>query len=172
MKFLFLLLLLSTEAYANALPTDRPFIPPVGATDLCNKYAWACATHEGRSATLNEVKKVNREVNRARPITDAMQYGVDEYWSTLSKRGGDCEDYVLTKKQKLVMLGIDPTTLLIATVLDKNKEVHAVLVWRTNKGDFVLDNLTNRVLPWKNTGYVFISMQDPERPDQWALLLN
>lgn len=172
MKFLFLLLLLSTEAYANALPTDRPFIPPAGAAGLCDKYTWACATHEGRSATLDEVKKVNREVNRARPITDALQHGVDEYWSTLSKKGGDCEDYALTKKQKLVMLGVDPKTLLMATVLDKNKQVHAVLVWRTANGDFVLDNLTNQVLLWNNTGYTFISIQNPNRPEQWARLIE
>jgi predicted transglutaminase-like cysteine proteinase len=56
--------------------------------------------------------------------------------------------------------------LLIAAVLDKKDKVHAVLVLRTEMGDYVLDNLTSRVLPWNTTGYAFLRMQDPNQPSR------
>ena len=35
-------------------------------------------------------------------------------------------------------------------------------------GDYVLDNLTSRVLPWNKTGYAFLRMQDPRQPARWV----
>lgn len=173
MKFLLPFIFLANAAYAESqIPTRGPAEEPTGAVDLCIRYDWACATHAGRDATLEEVEQVNRQVNRAQEITDIDQYGLYDNWSVLSKKGGDCEDYALTKKHRLVMLGVDPKTLLLTVVLDKENQVHAVLLWRTRHGDFILDNLTDRIIPWNETGYYFIRMQDPSQYNKWLAILK
>lgn len=42
-----------------------------------------------------------------------------------------------------------------------------MLVLRTEEGDFVLDNLNNRVKGWQETGYSFLRMQNPDAPHRW-----
>ena len=73
----------------------------------------------------------------------------------------------MQKKFELVQNGVDPTKLLIATVLDTNRNGHAVLVYRSSEGDLVLDNVTNRIKTWKETRYLFL-IQDPIHPDRWV----
>ena len=46
-----------------------------------------------------------------------------------------------------------------------------MLVVRTDTGDFVLDNLTDRVLDWRKTGYTFLRMQNPQAPNRWSAVL-
>ncbi len=36
---------------------------------------------------------------------------------------------------------------------------HAVLIVRTDRGDLILDNKSDIVLPWKQTGYIFIKRE-------------
>jgi predicted transglutaminase-like cysteine proteinase len=33
---------------------------------------------------------------------------------------------------------------------------------RTNRGDFILDNKTNAVLPWHETGYVYVKRESQD----------
>ncbi|MCK0143744.1 transglutaminase-like cysteine peptidase [Aliiroseovarius sp. F20344] len=145
---------------------------PPGAKQLCSTYRWACA--RGSSASLvsqgqmQVVRAVNTAVNRStRSIEDRQQYGEAERWAMPTRRGGDCEDYALAKKRALIGKGIDPQRLLIATVLDRSRRPHAVLVVRTDQGDLVLDNVTNSIRSWRETRYVFLRMQDPRSPSRW-----
>ena len=148
-------------AAATAL---RPHLTPVkevGAPDgfsgVCARYAWACAQSGGENLSSADLlalaEKINLAVNRS------------------TARGGDCEDFALAKKQALIARGIAPQRLLIATVLDRKSNPHAVLVVRTDTGDFVLDNLTDRVLDWRKTGYTFLRMQNPQAPNRWSAVL-
>lgn len=146
---------------------------PPGAKQLCATYRWACA--RGTSASLvsqgqmQVVRAVNTAVNRStRAIEDRQQYGEAERWAMPTRRGGDCEDYALAKKRALISKGIDPQRLLIATVLDRSRRPHAVLVVRTDQGDLVLDNVTNSIRSWRETRYVFLRMQDPRSPSRWV----
>jgi len=52
-------------------------------------------------------------------------------------------------------------------VKDHEGEGHAILTIKTNQGEFVLDNLDDRVLPWADTGYRFIKRQSQEDPNLW-----
>lgn len=147
--------------------------PPAGAQTLCKAYSWACAVSPSdravTSSQMQLVQSVNLQVNRStRPIEDRRQYGEDERWAVPTSRGGDCEDYALAKKRELIRRGIAPQRLLIATVLDRKRNPHAVLVFRSDEGDLVLDNLTNRIRTWRETRYIFLRMQDPERPARWV----
>ena len=58
---------------------------------------------------------------------------------------GDCEDYVLEKRRELMHKGLSASDLLITVVRKPDGEGHAMLTVRTDKGDFVLDNLTDAV---------------------------
>lgn len=146
---------------------------PNGAQKICQTYAWACAKWGTgsleSSAEMALVHDVNRRVNATTPaLSDEKQYRRSEFWSLPTSAGGDCEDFALLKKRELVRMGVDPRRLLLATVLDRRRVPHAVLVYRSDKGDLLLDNLTNKVLGWRKSGYVFLRMQNPDRPDQWV----
>lgn len=148
-------------------------VAPPGAQRLCSTYSWACARGtSGGTVTQGQmqvVRAVNSQINRStRAIEDSQQYGEAERWAIPTSRGGDCEDYALAKKRALISKGIDPQRLLIATVLDRNRRPHAVLVVRTENGDMVLDNVTNSIRSWQDTRYVFLRMQDPSRPSRWV----
>ncbi len=148
---------------------------PSGAASLCQRYNWACSGSGQAtvpSAMLAHAKRVNAAVNsRTRELSDRRQYGVEEHWALPTRRGGDCEDFVLEKKRRLIAAGLSPRSLLIATVLDRKRNSHAVLVLRTDQGDYVLDNLRSGVIDWRRTGYSFLKMQNSERPDRWDAVL-
>ena len=46
--------------------------------------------------------------------------------------------------------------------IDELGEGHAVLLLRTNQGDYVLDNKTSSVLPWERTGYVYVKRESQQ----------
>ena len=85
--------------------------------------------------------------------------------------GSQHEDYALYKKYELTRAGFPAEQLLIATLLDLNRASHAVLVVRTGANDLVLDNLTNKIVPWHKTGYTFLRMQDPRKPKRWVSVM-
>lgn len=155
------------------LPVEGASAAPAGAAAMCQTYDWACAGATNAAPVGADVLKLASAINRAantkiRPVSDMDQYSTAERWALPTKRGGDCEDYALFKKMKLVEAGVSPDRLLVAAVLDRNRNIHAVLVLRTDMGDFILDNLTNRVLPWNKTGYAYLRMQDPRQPSRWV----
>lgn len=163
---------------SGAAAADGAFVPvgeviegPHGARTLCRTHDWACRRG---GAPLTEVqiamaREVSLAVNRTVPqITDQEQYGRIEVWALPTARGGDCEDVVLLKKRALVARGLPADRLLIASVLDRQWNAHAILVLRTARGDLVLDSLTDRILGWRETGYLFVTMQHPDDPRRWA----
>lgn len=108
---------------------------------------------------------VNVLVNRA--ITP--RHDVNDHWSP-DASAGDCEDYALTKRQRLIDLGWAQSQLLIAVADDPYAGPHAVLIARTDQGDLVLDNLTDEVLQWNETQLTFISRQSEKLPAMWVKL--
>lgn len=146
---------------------------PAGFNGVCQRYRWACDPGQGGGVTgkalFDVAATINASVNRrVREVADQRQYNRREYWALPTSIGGDCEDFALLKKQELLGKGVAAERLLIATVLDRRQNPHAVLVLRTDRGDYVLDNLTNRMMHWSDTGYTFLRMQNPKAPGQWV----
>lgn len=84
--------------------------------------------------------EVNLEVNNSvKYRRDIDLYQKPEHWAPAILEG-DCEDYALAKRQKLLDLGYDVKYLRLATCWTPFGEYHAVLVVTTDKGDYVLDN--------------------------------
>lgn len=176
-----MVLLMASHLSANTggtayIKAKKVIAAPEGFAGLCDRYIWACArggaTAQSAGDELQLAGLVNRTVNRStREISDRRQYGSEEIWALPTIRGGDCEDFALLKKMELIRRGFAPDRLLIATVLDRKKESHAVLVLRTDRGDLVLDNARNQILPWWKTGYSFLRMQNPAAPDEWSAIM-
>lgn len=123
------------------------------------------------------LNRVNQSINQSiRPRDDIDQYGVEEFWTlplTLPSNGtdgtpqGDCEDYALEKRRALIEAGIPAEALFLAVGHSIATGRHAVLMVRTDQGDYVLDNMTPYILPWAQTGYVWLSRQVPGNMLAW-----
>jgi predicted transglutaminase-like cysteine proteinase len=116
------------------------------------------------------VTSVNVRVNsEIEPVTDMDHWGIIERWDMAEDGRGDCEEYVNIKRKRLVEAGIPRRALRVVVVIDEENAGHAVLMLRTDKGDFILDNKRNAVLAWHQTGYVFIKRESQDR-QEWVAL--
>jgi predicted transglutaminase-like cysteine proteinase len=155
----------------------QPTQPPKGFAGICNRYSWACsgkasATVLDGAAILNLAATINSQVNRSiKAVDDAKNFGVAEHWSLPVGNKGDCEDYALLKKLRLIKAGVAPNRLLLAQVFTRTLQPHVVLVLRTGDGDYLLDNLTARMMFWHKTGYTIVKMQNPKHPSAWDAIL-
>lgn len=147
--------------------------PPIGWVQFCatKAYAAECAVDPSepekveltpklwRSVTAMNTR-VNKEID---PVTDMDHWGIVERWDMAEDGRGDCEEYVNVKRKRLVEAGIPRRVLRVVVVIDEENAGHAVLMLRTDKGDFILDNKRNAVLPWHQTGYVFVKRESQDR---------
>jgi predicted transglutaminase-like cysteine proteinase len=151
---------------------------PVQAwTQMCERQPAECAVDTGEQPTIALTRQtwqllvtVNAKVNTAvKPLTDDDHWGVADLWSLPEDGYGDCEDYQLLKRQLLVEAGFPRRALLMTVVIDEKGEGHAVLMARTDRGDFILDNKVQSVLPWHQTGYIFVKREGQNGPG-WTSL--
>lgn len=85
-------------------------------------------------------ERINSQVNASvKYKTDLEQYSTPEYWVEAGTLG-DCEDYALLKRQVLLKSGFERKDLHLACCWVETGEYHCVLLCRTDKGWFVLDN--------------------------------
>jgi predicted transglutaminase-like cysteine proteinase len=121
---------------------------------------------------LQQLELVNSDVNsRVRSLSDIDHYGVDDYWELPLEGGGgagDCEDYALEKRKILMSRGVPMRALSIALVRTARNEPHAVLLVHTDRGEYVLDNLTHAIKPWQSTQYTWVKWQSRENPNVWV----
>jgi len=153
--------------------------PPIGWVQFCANRAYAaeCSVNpaepdkvELTSRVWKMVTSVNVRVNNEiEPVTDMDHWGIIERWDMAEDGRGDCEEYVNIKRKRLVEAGIPRRALRIVVVIDEENAGHAVLMLRTDKGDFILDNKRNAVLAWHQTGYVFIKRESQDR-QEWVAL--
>ncbi|MGB8816301.1 MAG: transglutaminase-like cysteine peptidase [Rhizobiaceae bacterium] len=178
-KGLFALVLLpvltSASWAASFMPTGARTSQPIGHYDFCMANPGDCkndSTKPGLIALSRDLWSVMQDVNNSinsmiEPVTDQALWGVEEKWSYPVNKG-DCEDYVLLKRKLLEERGVPASNLLITVVRQKNGAGHAVLTMRTDRGDFVLDNLEAKILPWDQTEYRFLKRQSERSASQWV----
>ncbi len=85
---------------------------PIGHFNYCREYPDDCASNASGPLAPKLTRKkwrqmidINQHANSSvTPVTDIEQYSKEEYW-TLPKKYGDCEDYVLLKRQLLIDKG-------------------------------------------------------------------
>lgn len=150
---------------------------PIGHYEFCKATPAECSIRLRDTAPLKlsgaawkRINAVNVEVNRSiKPMNDFDIYGKDEVWAYPDKVG-DCEDYVLLKRRLLADTGISLSALLITVVRKPDGEGHAVLTVRTDKGDYILDNLSDSVKLWSQTPYRFLKRQASEHTGRWVTI--
>lgn len=154
-------------------------LPPIGYVQFCERNPFDCEP-TGRTQTrvelttdrMGELDLINRTVNKEiEPATDRDIYGVEEYWTYPdARKQGDCEDYVLLKRRRLMQVGWPESALLVTVVMDERNEGHAVLTVRTMQGDFIVDNKNDDIKPWYRTPYRLVMRQSFLHPRIWVSL--
>jgi predicted transglutaminase-like cysteine proteinase len=152
------------------IEVQKGTLAPLAYVKYCVSNAGDCAKGDGPSRIdvdsrlLRELRRVNTQVNRAiEPSSDIP--GEDSWEADVSS--GDCEDYVLTKRKRLIELGWSASALRIAVTYTPTNSGHAVLVVSTSRGDLVLDNRHNSVLDWRDTDLRWQKIQSPDNPLSW-----
>jgi predicted transglutaminase-like cysteine proteinase len=152
---------------------------PVGHSEFCRSHRNECGPNSQLidavpldQSLWSQLLSVNATVNgTVAPVTDQDLYGVSEFW-TYPNGYGDCEDYALAKRRLLLNAGWPSSTLLIGVVKQSNGEGHAVLMVRTDRGDFVLDNQVGSVDLWSDTPYKFVKRQSQADSGQWVDMID
>ena len=169
---------LTAPASALSMRTGGVTSQPIGHYQFCQKNRRECSSiRNANPAKVTAVgwrviRDVNASVNRAiRPVTDRELFGRDELW-TYPNGAGDCEDFVLLKRKKLMERGFAAADLLITVVRKPDGEGHAVLTVRSSEGDFILDNLENEVKLWSETPYRYLKRQASVHAGRWVSIEN
>ena len=145
--------------------------PLAAWAEFCRRVPAECAVSPSEPATVQlnakvwqTIVSVNRSVNGSlRAVTDEEHWGVADRWDIPGDGAGDCEDFQLLKRQMLVREGLPRRAMRMTVVIDEKGEGHAVLMIRTSRGDLILDNKTNAVQPWYETGYLFVKRESQDR---------
>jgi predicted transglutaminase-like cysteine proteinase len=164
-------------AYVQTL--DSATSIPIGHLEFCQSRPAECAVNQTvvSAVSLNEenwqqLVAINAHYNQhIIPVTDADLYHTDEFW-TYPNGYGDCEDFALVKRRELINAGWPASTLMISVVKEANGNGHAVLLVRTDRGDFVLDNQDGAIRLWSETPYTFIKRQSQAHAGQWVEMID
>ena len=157
---------------ASELAASPRHANPIPAwTEFCKRYPTECTVDASQPAvitltatTWSTILEVNRRVNKSvRSVPDRDHWGVADRWDLAEDGSGDCEDFQLLKRKLLADAGLPRRAMRMTVVIDERDEGHAVLMIRTDRGDFILDNKTSAVLPWSKTGYTFVKREGQDR---------
>ncbi|MFA5592544.1 MAG: transglutaminase-like cysteine peptidase [Micavibrio sp.] len=126
-----------------------PLDPANEVIGFCEKYPFECLQFDPFPKTITltpqtyqTILAINRTVNeRVKPVNDIDSVGRHEDWDYPVDNIGDCEDYVLEKRRLLIGAGFPRSAALLTVVRKPDGEGHAVLTLRTDRGDYILDNL-------------------------------
>lgn len=182
---------LTTAAFADALHLNPsqvssvrnleefgPTSMPIGYYEYCQRYRTQCerpsvnGTVELTEDRWQAMLKANWKANSSvAPMTDEEIFGVEERWE-YPETVGDCEDYVLLKRQMLADQGFPLGALRITVGLDADGGGHAVLTVVTDLGDFVLDNVEQEIKRWDEAEIQYLKWQSGEDPNVWISLVD
>jgi predicted transglutaminase-like cysteine proteinase len=151
---------------------------PIGWTQFCATYDSECNTKpaEPRDVVLTDktwrfLIGINNWANSSiKPMTDMDHYGMIQWWRYPDDGAGACHSYALLKRRMLIKAGWPRTALLMTIVHEANGEGHAVLTVKTDRGEFILDNLSEKILPWSETPYHYYKRQSQSDPNVWVSL--
>ena len=156
---------------------ESSVVQPFAYTHFCQRYADDCQFGNAHSrgpqiTNLTPVKRLELESMNAE-VNDSilpLPYQGDKTYATwrIAPVYGDCNDYAVTKRHRLLALGWSPQALLLAEVITPEAIHHLVLVVRTRQHDYVLDNLTTHIYGWEDTPYEWVRIQSPYDSVLWS----
>ena len=130
------------------------------------QYAAFCANEPEACALAGEpliefaaseplLERINRTVNaKITLVPDFPGERGEECWEFPAKGEGDCEDFALEKRRRLVAEGV-PSAALTMAIVHHEMELfpHAILLAETTRGTWVLDNLLDELVCWDAVPY-------------------
>jgi predicted transglutaminase-like cysteine proteinase len=128
--------------------------PPAGWLDFCKRNADDpyCRPLSLTSQRMNELGRVQRELSALARISDDTRVRDGDFWTVASTGGGDCEDFALAARARLMSMGWPPRSLRLAMAWTEKGVYHAVLtVDMAHKGrltTLVLDSRLDDVQGW------------------------
>jgi predicted transglutaminase-like cysteine proteinase len=159
---------------------QQTIIAPLAHVRFCMENPSQCvrrsvSIRKGRvaltSERLQQLNEVTASLNRAiRPEPDGRLPFTDR-WSLFPKKG-DCDDYAVSKRARLLEMGWPSSALLLVQLRHTAAESHLVLMVSTAGGDFVLDNLTNQVLPADHFVNRIEKLQSNRDPNLWVRFMG
>jgi predicted transglutaminase-like cysteine proteinase len=147
--------------------------PPLAYRDFCGQNEQACKL-SGPSIVQwsrelhGKLQQTNMHVNDSVEfVPDPENSGEEEVWDFPSAGKGDCEDFMLEKRKRLIDAGLPSASMTCGIAFHQVQLFpHAVLLVETTAGTFVLDNIYDEVLCWDAVPYFYTRR---ERPDgQWT----
>lgn len=164
------------ESRMSRISFKVPSLAPMAFIRFCNKYPQDCEARSTPSppvaltaTRMDELAAVNRAVNRAiEPQADNRRVSQEEW--LLSPRAGDCNDYAVSKRHRLIARGWPSRSLLLTEVVLPSGKHHLVLVVRTQEDDFVLDNLADDIRPVSQRHYKWVRGQQEKNPKLWSIV--
>jgi predicted transglutaminase-like cysteine proteinase len=125
-----------------------------GVEGACAGPTWLAFLDQLETGALSEqLIQVNRYVNEIQYMQDVANWGESDHWAAPAEffaNGGDCEDYAIAKYFLLRELGVPPEQLKIVVLHDRRRrQTHAVLTVTRDHRTLVLDNLRDRIVPWR-----------------------
>jgi predicted transglutaminase-like cysteine proteinase len=149
---------------------------PYGWVEFCTRYRGECQDDDRATqaieltpAAMRKIQRINAWVNKnIAAVSDMDHWGVVDQWDYPTDGKGDCEDFALLKRRMLMEEGFPRQALLMTVVKEGNGDGHAILTIKTNRGEFVLDNLSNEVKPWTKAPYRFVKRQSETNQNVWV----
>jgi predicted transglutaminase-like cysteine proteinase len=142
---------------------------PWGFYGFCRENPVECEPTEQAvvsAALIPEIDRINRETNTAIAYKAENNGPGFDKW-TVSPTEGDCDDYTVTKRQRLIELGVPRGAMRIAFVQRLDETPHIFLIVSTTSGDFVLDNFSDEIYELERAMVLNISVQDSANPQRW-----
>jgi predicted transglutaminase-like cysteine proteinase len=184
LSFLLLLLAAAMPARAQGLPMQASFAAvgevtrtPYGWADLCGRQPQECQVEvldavdlHLTAKTFAMLERINIRVNAdIEPVSNMDHWGTMlDHWDYPTDGKGDCKIYALWKRKLLIDLGFPRQALLMTIVRDLEGNGHTILTVKTDRGDFVLDNMVAEIRGWDETGYKFVKRQSQTDPNIWV----
>jgi predicted transglutaminase-like cysteine proteinase len=158
----------STMAYERHFPgRDGHTMAPLGFQLFCLQHPAQCRAAGRSMVSMNpQLMRTLENVNYSVNHTIIAQDGVAQEAWTVNPTYGNCHDYAMTKRSRLIQMGLPASALRIAYGKVGDGEGHAILVVRTDGGDFVLDNRTGRITTTHSTDVNILTMSGAN-PTDW-----
>lgn len=188
-KSIFLAIIFSTGLFGFAAPVAAQQMSasyaavgdktrtPYGWADLCGRQPQECQVEvldpvdlDLNPHTFAILKRINAQVNtEIVPISNLEHWGtVLDHWDYPTDGKGDCKIYALWKRKLLMDIGFPRQALLMTIVRDLQGNGHTILTVKTDRGEFVLDNMVGEIRPWDATGYTYVKRQSQSDPNVWV----
>lgn len=131
-------------------------------TLLLSVLLGGCTTTSDPGVSL--LYEVNTSVNRT--VAYVPEATGRNEWK-VAETEGDCEDIAIRKRRDLIVAGFPAEKLSVLVVPG-----HAMLLARTNAGDYVLDSASDRISTWTGAGREYMPLGDKWLPRNYVLAAN